>query len=67
MLFLPMAPIYFAQGCFSPLFFPFRQVTHANYYAPFEIRPDTILLCSNVIKRKIRLVLKTTTDDLGER
>ena len=23
MLFLPMAPIYFAQGCFSPLFFLF--------------------------------------------
>ena len=47
--------------------FYFRPVTHANYFAPFEIRLDTILLCSSVIKRQIRPVQNTPTEDLGER
>ena len=47
--------------------FYFRPVTHVNYFAPFEIRLDTILLCSSVIKRKIRRVQNTPNDVLGDR
>ena len=70
MAFLPLFGTYILCSRMflaPPPFFYLRPVTHSIYYAPFEIRPDTILLCSSVIKRKIRLVLKSPTDDLGER